>query len=322
MADKPVDSLNGLSSEIIATAVASSAEADSPVSGETNENINSTSAQPKRESSQWLTLTLFRHGECRNNQTTYTLAYYDDQRDVLTKKGEEQSQALGRDFANIHFDTILCSPLKRATQTAEYLLKSNDTNPAPPVRHWDLLKEQDHGPEFRSLMLRGYRDAAYELRIPRGNPRNHRPGSGESAADVEKCCIDTIWRLMMWFAREVPQSPEGLDDESKSCGLQVSIAELAGHPDCKPDTLPPGVPHVGIVSHNLFLTELVEALLSWHSESHADTSVQFQSGSWARVVLRWDPSDEKATSERSAHDIQVALPGCLDVWFLKGPSWY
>ncbi|OBZ62658.1 hypothetical protein A0H81_15022 [Grifola frondosa] len=319
MPEELADGSNGPSPKV----VASVDETESTTVNKPND------AEPQSKSPVWLTLTLFRHGQCLNNIIETTKKYYENENeDVLTPAGIAQAQELGKKFAKVHFDSVLCSPLKRAVQTMEYLTELIDVVPALSYLEKAFrFHEQDHGPEYRKLMRKGFWQDANRLRMPSyssSNFRDHKAYRGESLTDVEQRCALNIGLLMIHYAKGIPENPEGLDDESRSRDSRICIAKLPGHQKCQPDTLPASIPHVGVVSHNILLTEMLEALLSWHSESHITTDLAFRNADWARVVLRWDPSDEKATiSERSARDIRVILPGRLDVWFLRAPTgWY
>jgi probable phosphoglycerate mutase len=63
----------------------------------------------------------------------------------LVESGREQALALGRAFADQHFDLVLTSPLLRTRETAELIAGS--LSHRPPVEAADWLAEVDHGPD-------------------------------------------------------------------------------------------------------------------------------------------------------------------------------
>ncbi|OBZ72711.1 hypothetical protein A0H81_08052 [Grifola frondosa] len=223
--------------------------------------------------------------------------------------------------ANSHPPLWLTLTLFRHGETMEYLIESNDVVPASAAsQQLYNFEEQDHGPRFRELVVTGHWQAAARLksRSCRGRDfRNYKPDGGESLADLERRCIQNITMLMHQCGQEVSQHPEGLNEKLKAFGRRMPITKLPGHPRCQPDTLPIHIPHVGVVSHNLLLTEMLRTLLSWNSERQTDLYMAFENADWARVVICWNPSAENVVLDRS-NDLQ--RPGQLDVWFLKAPS--
>ncbi|KAF8508810.1 hypothetical protein BU17DRAFT_99468 [Hysterangium stoloniferum] len=51
------------------------------------------------------------------------------------------------------------------------------------------------------------------------------------------------------------------------------------------DQLPDGVPYIVFVSHNIFLVELYEALLSWEAEKHHYLWVDYYNTEWSRFIV-------------------------------------
>jgi hypothetical protein len=68
-----------------------------------------------------------------------------------------------------------------------------------------------------------------------------------------------------------------------------------------PETLPEGMPHVVIVGHNLFLTELYEGLLFWHQDNK-EGNVSWTNASWWVIFVRV-PSQADTPLKRSRHII-------------------
>ncbi|MEB3281689.1 MAG: histidine phosphatase family protein [Lyngbya sp.] len=82
---------------------------------------------------------LVRHGQSTYNAQHRIQGRLDDS--VLTEKGSNAAYQVGDTLANLTFDAIYCSPLKRAKQTAE-LVVSRLKNP-PQLQPTELLMEID-----------------------------------------------------------------------------------------------------------------------------------------------------------------------------------
>jgi broad specificity phosphatase PhoE len=61
-------------------------------------------------------LTYFVHSTSKDNEAKIRSGWSDG---LLSEKGREQAQSLGRHCAHLSFDAIFCSDLKRAVQTAQ-----------------------------------------------------------------------------------------------------------------------------------------------------------------------------------------------------------
>jgi len=189
----------------------------------------------------------------------------------LTPRGEIQAKALGLRWLDIRIDYLLSSPLTRAVQTAEAIAYINQSNPE--IMQMDILKEQDHGKLFRSYMAAGKINAANTLRRGCASsdfdgvvPRNYRaPEGGESYNDL----VARGARLLKCLAKmgvELTVPPRELSEEYTSTSL--------------PDELPKTVPHIVVVSHNLFLSELYDALHCWGKPEHVGKMFDYQNANW------------------------------------------
>ncbi len=86
---------------------------------------------------------LARHGQTEWN----VLGKVQGKADIeLNEKGVEQAQEMGRALENENIDLIICSPLKRAKQTAEIINKYRNI----PIIYDDAISERDFG-EFEGI---------------------------------------------------------------------------------------------------------------------------------------------------------------------------
>jgi broad specificity phosphatase PhoE len=85
-------------------------------------------------------LTLVRHGEV----DTAALNRYNGHNDIgLSEKGLAQAEALARRFAEVRFDAVYCSDLRRAAESLVPLLRSSGTLPVPV--YTSALREKSWG---------------------------------------------------------------------------------------------------------------------------------------------------------------------------------
>ena len=83
---------------------------------------------------------IVRHGETDANRIGYTQGWTDD---PLNKNGEILAKITGQGIKGIHFDYCISSPLIRARETAEIILKESDNR--IPVSFDDRIKEINFG---------------------------------------------------------------------------------------------------------------------------------------------------------------------------------
>ncbi len=82
---------------------------------------------------------LVRHGETEENHRNILQGHLPGH---LTKEGIAQAQQLRDELAQTHFDTLLCSDLKRCVDTAAILNEPHGLTP----EYTTLLRERDWGP--------------------------------------------------------------------------------------------------------------------------------------------------------------------------------
>ena len=96
-------------------------------------------------------LVLVRHGEAMHNLDDYNLTdsdfiYENDMKEMntkLTEKGEMQVGLVANRLKDIKFDLAISSDLKRTVQTAEAILKRNDS--IEKLKYWSVARERCMG---------------------------------------------------------------------------------------------------------------------------------------------------------------------------------
>ena len=140
---------------------------------------------------QWVgTLFLIRHGRTRGNGQHYV-----GRQDLeLDSAGLAQVDQLGRAMAPLHLDAVFCSPLARARQTAQALIRLGLT----PQRRQMRLQERPELMEIHYGQWQGLSKAEFSLRLRRDYVTRRLPG-GESLADVharvERIAVELKARL-------------------------------------------------------------------------------------------------------------------------------
>lgn len=171
----------------------------------------------------------------------------------MTDLGRSQAESLGKDWADVHVDHVLSSPFPRAHDTAKAL--SDQNNGHPEVETDDLLIERKYGSLVPRLKLQGCSDqATVALRGSLYGPldRSHTPpGGGESLQTVAARASITIRQILNRYAVPLSEPPDQFIKKERTT---------------EPTVLPDGIPHVVIISHNIFLSELYEKLQYWRHE--------------------------------------------------------
>ena len=121
------------------------------------------------------TLFLIRHGRTRGNGQHY-VGWEDLELDAT---GLTQVDQLGQAMAAVHLDAIYCSPLIRARQTAQALIRFGQT----PQRQQLRPQERPELMEIHYGEFQGFSKAEHSLRLRRDYTTRRLPG-GESLADV------------------------------------------------------------------------------------------------------------------------------------------
>ncbi|HYM82696.1 MAG TPA: histidine phosphatase family protein [Candidatus Dormibacteraeota bacterium] len=137
-----------------------------------------------------LTLVLTRHGLTARSDPEQHLGQHIDI--GLSEEGREQAMALAGRIADERFDRIVCSPLRRARETAEAVAAGR------PIELDARLLEMDYG-RWEGLTYEGIEavDAAYRAEWEADPARLPCPG-GESADDVAARARSFVEDLLRW----------------------------------------------------------------------------------------------------------------------------
>lgn len=249
------------------------------------------------------TLTLVRHGQVRVFSVFLTLPQYlladlppfhytqsmgnvfarpiytakECEEDPLTERGKYQAKSLGEKFKNVRIDKIISSTYARATQTAQGIVDEH-CEPLTIEEH-DWLIEREIGDDARSASIR--QDSYSYNRLVNGwgrypnFDRHHTPPGGESLNTVQKRAQLMLW----WIAKEFGKSIGGERAQTEEWSKLREHHEDSRR--CKPDDIPEDIPHIVIVSHNIFLCEFYELLLNWDPHKlHNTTSTDYGNTEW------------------------------------------
>ncbi|KIK59570.1 hypothetical protein GYMLUDRAFT_671312 [Collybiopsis luxurians FD-317 M1] len=228
-----------------------------------------------------LVMSLVRHGQSKSN----IQGWHAGPNSPLTMTGRTQAQHLGEAWSDVRIDALMSSPLSRAADTAQILSENNHHHP-PVVQH-EVLQEQKYGTVAQVLFRQGQeRQAAAELKgptilEPKGyTDRNHTPGGGgESLEHVAERAKSFLLSCMSVYGADTIEGPEEFDAER-------------WRSNNSPKNVPPDLPHVVIVSHNIFMCELYEKILYWHSEKRGPmVARQLNNAEWLRLAI-WCRFDE------------------------------
>ncbi|KIM76346.1 hypothetical protein PILCRDRAFT_91610 [Piloderma croceum F 1598] len=212
-----------------------------------------------------LVLSLIRHGQSQSNmdQSIY------DENDPLTELGKKQAECLGNNWKDVHIDDLYSSTLDRAYDTACQICMQNHASLE--IKKSPLFVERKMGKEVIELGLARQSEAAGRLYMGFGRyqsgptPCGYRPPQGgESPDDVANRAKVS---LVMWLWR----CGVDLEEPPKEFVDKVNIDST--------NILPEGIPHVVVVSHNIFLSELYESMLGWNTYYHM-TTLNYSNASW------------------------------------------
>ena len=126
---------------------------------------------------------ILRHGESRGNVENIISSWPEKFHNPLTKKGQGQIKAAAGKLENKNIDSIFCSPVLRAKETAEIVGKKLSIKPRVDKR----LRELGFG-VFNGKIVAEFEKhfARYEGRI------KNKPLKGENYTDVSKRMFDFL----------------------------------------------------------------------------------------------------------------------------------
>ncbi|KIK59586.1 hypothetical protein GYMLUDRAFT_44541 [Collybiopsis luxurians FD-317 M1] len=228
-----------------------------------------------------LVLSLVRHGQAASN----TQGWRAGPDSPLTCIGNSQVESLALSWSRVRITKLVSSHLQRAVTTAKTISALNVSR--PPVWIDRTVQEQLPGALAPKLFISGKtREGSLALGrvlVEGKMPRDHvPPEGGESLNMVAERAKNFLLGVMMEHAMEtemvstVHAGPQEFDSE---------MWKLGGDPP-EPAKMPPGIPHVVVVSHNVFLGELYETMYYWNSTERADGLwCHWKNATWTRHIL-------------------------------------
>jgi probable phosphoglycerate mutase len=209
----------------------------------------------------------FDYLKCHSNINGRKESIEDDGPDPLTENGRFQAETLGKNWADTRIDLLVSSPLTRAHDTAKALSDHNKGHPKIVTLH--ELVERKYGRKVLRLMRGDYGAARFELtgKTPHGSgplSRFHTPAEGGESLDDVAQRAERIIRLILSKGVDLSEAPEFF--------LNKKTTDT-------PSVLPDGIPHVVIVSHNVFLGELYDKLKYWGG-NYRMTACDYRNAAW------------------------------------------
>ena len=193
----------------------------------------------------------------------------------MTYIGKGQAERLGSRWANVRINALYASKFKRAKDTAQALADANTS--IHEVEESSLIGERCIGSVAQHYLGTGQRDAYIQAV---NNGANHPyvdrayvpPGGGESLNAVNLRARLMLLRIMDQHGANIDTVPEEYRVED--------LFNLGSKLESDPEKLPDGIPHVVLVSHNVFLAEFYEMLLNWKKAEHTTTFTDFGNTGW------------------------------------------
>ncbi|PBK70087.1 PGAM-domain-containing protein [Armillaria solidipes] len=248
----------------------SNSAASAPAIVEDTSNRSKNPANPGK----CLILTLARHGQAESNVGSCNSS---DRYDPLTDSGRCQAERLGKELSSTHIDHLASSPYLRALDTASAIGRNNIERPDLKPEEDELIIEQDHGPQVDAARRSGNESLEYQLRTgqrafrcPTSSTslRSYSPPGGESLDRVSSRAKMALRSYLRSYGASFASMPD----------VSVDLADLID-----------GVPHVVVVSHNIFLIEFYEAMLFFNNPSQRyNTPVQWRTAGWGRYIVFYD----------------------------------
>ncbi len=199
----------------------------------------------------------------------------------------------------VRIDRLLSSTETRAVETAQILAAWNVRHPT--IHTNKKLVEQRYGKKVMDQLVAGNEERGFELlwgtsdESGAGLSFDYRPPGGESYNDV------------------IARGRQFIQEMLRKYGLQVDVGPSTSNAkslNCEPETLPPGIPHLVVVSHNILLTLLWETLKDWRGELENAGGYHWDNAGWqgflschhwafdnspsrSRHMLYWDCKDDR-----------------------------
>lgn len=144
---------------------------------------------------------LLRHGESRSNADPERIAIPEREGDALSGRGREQAEAAAGAVAGLGIARIVSSPMGRARETAAIVADRIELEPIV----WDWIHELREPSDYPELPRIEQERRRWSNRMSESPDPGHRPGDGESFADLlarverarEKLVADAVDRTLL-----------------------------------------------------------------------------------------------------------------------------
>ncbi|KIM90661.1 hypothetical protein PILCRDRAFT_811113 [Piloderma croceum F 1598] len=213
----------------------------------------------KSKGKKCLILSFIRHAECHSNVSD-TVGIEDS----LTEYGREQAERLGNNWKDVHIDALHASTMQRAHDTALRIAKHNHDTTLK-VTTDDRYEEWNRG--FTSASNLNAETMGLETN------RDHRPCGGESLDDVASRARLSLTMLLTKYGKELDDYPKEFLDKNEIDS---------------PNDLPQDLPHIVLVSHKIFLTELYYSMVGWNTGCPYIMTRDYKNVDWSRHIIWYD----------------------------------
>ncbi|KIM85988.1 hypothetical protein PILCRDRAFT_816529, partial [Piloderma croceum F 1598] len=231
--------------------------------------------EPLKRKKKCLVLSLIRHGQSQSN----VFGGMTEENDHLTQYGREQAERLGKDWKDVRIDVLRASTLQRAHHTALEIAKYHCDDTLEVITKKGYV-ERKPGSAVTDALRAGNQERAATLYngLSPGQsgptPRDYKPpGGGESPNLVASRANIALVVLLYKYGKELDEPPKEFVDKT--------VID-------SPNVLPEGIPHVVLVSHNIFLAELYESMFGWNSDAHRMTTCNYRNADWSRHIIWFD----------------------------------
>jgi len=194
-----------------------------------------------------------------------------EENDHLTSHGRGQAQRLGKDWEDVRIDVLHASTLQRAHHTALQIAKHHRDATLEVITDDRYVERKTGQAVIDALRAVNQQRAAtlYTGLSPSQSgttPRDYEPpGGGESPNLVALRARGSLIALLLKYGKELDEPPKEFVDKTVINS---------------PNVLPEGIPHVVVVSHNIFLSELYESMFGWNSDHHRMTTCHYSNADW------------------------------------------
>ena len=135
---------------------------------------------------------MLRHAESRSNAATGVVSLPEEEGDRLSERGVAQAEAAAELIAGFGPARIVCSPMRRARETAAPIAERSGL----PIETWDWIHELVEPPDYPTLTAEEQQRQRWSNRMrEHADDPGHAPAGGESFAALSARVERTLDRL-------------------------------------------------------------------------------------------------------------------------------